>query len=436
MCDYKRKVLRACILTMLMAMPAAGVCSASYYPWTDENDIGGTYEIKGRKHAISFDESEKTVQAKDDVIISNEAAADMEPDGNTRAIILIKGGSDRSFTFDMNGKSLTAGDYGSFINLTDGNKNSIKIKDAWDITATTHKANLIYASGSGHDISLEAGNDILFGKKRSDSRAPLISIDGQGNTLSLSAARDIVMTNENPTNILRLQNGSKATVSAGRDLLFSQTQTDSSVTLGAEINTQLEVAAGNDIIFNNEGQRNIIYSNQSQVSVEAGHDIIYNHKHPGGFPVNYFASGTEASIRAGHDLIMDSVRSTNLFNVLDKSSVKVAADNDVFFHVENLSSITNVASSSNSSFSLKSRDFISNAQRTLRTYDDSQIDIHVNRDIKFITPGIDVGTSMIQAFRNGIANVMADRDMILAINVAAPNVQVASEGGGQSDSRP
>lgn len=127
---------------------------------------------------------------------------------------------------------------------------------------------------------------------------------------------------------------------------------------------------------------------------------------------------------------MDSVRSTNLFNVLDKSSVKVAADNDVFFHVENLSSITNVASSSNSSFSLKSRDFISNAQRTLRTYDDSQIDIHVNRDIKFITPGIDVGTSMIQAFRNGIANVMADRDMILAINVAAPNVQVASEGGG------
>ncbi len=430
MCDYKRKVLRACILTMLMAMPAAGVCSASYYPWTDENDIGGTYEIKGRKHAISFDESEKTVQAKDDVIISNEAAADMEPDGNTRAIILIKGGSDRSFTFDMNGKSLTAGDYGSFINLTDGNKNSIKIKDAWDITATTHKANLIYASGSGHDISLEAGNDILFGKKRSDSRAPLISIDGQGNTLSLSAARDIVMTNENPTNILRLQNGSKATVSAGRDLLFSQTQTDSSVTLGAEINTQLEVAAGNDIIFNNEGQRNIIYSNQSQVSVEAGHDIIYNHKHPGGFPVNYFASGTEASIRAGHDLIMDSVRSTNLFNVLDKSSVKVAADNDVFFHVENLSSITNVASSSNSSFSLKSRDFISNAQRTLRTYDDSQIDIHVNRDIKFITPGIDVGTSMIQAFRNGIANVMADRDMILAINVAAPNVQVASEGGG------
>ncbi|WP_419520162.1 autotransporter outer membrane beta-barrel domain-containing protein [Megasphaera massiliensis] len=238
------------------------------------------------------------------------------------------------------------------------------------------------------------------------------------------------MTNENPTNILRLQNGSKATVSAGRDLLFSQTQTDSSVTLGAEINTQLEVAAGNDIIFNNEGQRNIIYSNQSQVSVEAGHDIIYNHKHPGGFPVNYFASGTEASIRAGHDLIMDSVRSTNLFNVLDKSSVKVAADNDVFFHVENLSSITNVASSSNSSFSLKSRDFISNAQRTLRTYDDSQIDIHVNRDIKFITPGIDVGTSMIQAFRNGIANVMADRDMILAINVAAPNVQVASEGGG------
>ena len=64
MSKERQNILRACILTVLMAMPVAGICSASYYPWTDENDIGGTYEIKGREHAIYFDESEKAVQAK------------------------------------------------------------------------------------------------------------------------------------------------------------------------------------------------------------------------------------------------------------------------------------------------------------------------------------------------------------------------------------
>ena len=54
MSKERQNILRACILTVLMAMPVAGICSASYYPWTDENDIGGTYEIKGMNCKIKL----------------------------------------------------------------------------------------------------------------------------------------------------------------------------------------------------------------------------------------------------------------------------------------------------------------------------------------------------------------------------------------------
>ena len=165
MSKERQNILRACILTVLMAMPVAGICSASYYPWTDENDIGGTYEIKGREHAIYFDESEKAVQAKNDVTITNGPEADLENNNDTMSIISTNRADGNSFTFDMNGKNLTAGDYGSFINLTGGSNNKAEIVNAWNITGTTHKANLIYAVGSGHKISLDARNDIQLNKR-------------------------------------------------------------------------------------------------------------------------------------------------------------------------------------------------------------------------------------------------------------------------------
>ena len=428
MCDYKRKVLWACILTMLMAMPAAGVCSASYYPWTDENDIGGTYEIKGRKHAISFDESEKTVQAKGDVIIKNGEEADLDNNDDTMSIISTVGEDGNSFTFDMNGKNITAGDYGSFINLTGGSNNKAEVVNAWNITVTTHKANLIYAVGSGHNISLDARNDIQLNKKRSDSPATLISMVGD-NLLHLSAGRDVTLTNENTTNILNLTDGGKAKVRAGRNLLFNQAKIESSPILTVSNDSSLEMISGNDIVFDNEGNGNIIYGKQSQINIEAGRDIVYNHKHKNGSPVNSFASGMKTRIEAGRNIVINSVRSTNLFKVVGNSSVEVAADNDVLFHITNLSSPPAIGITNNSSFSLKSRDFFSNAQSTLWAGNKSTIDIDSSHDIKFITSGVNtVKGSMISSDSLGRNEVTADHDMILSIGVTARNAQAKSGG--------
>ena len=427
MSKERQKIFRACILTVLMAMPVAGICSASYYPWTDENDIGGTYEIKGREHAIYFDESEKAVQAKNDVTITNGPEADLENNNDTMSIISTNRADGNSFTFDMNGKNLTAGDYGSFINLTGGSNNKAEIVNAWNITGTTHKANLIYAVGSGHKISLDARNDIQLNKKRSDSPATLISIVGD-NLFHLSAGRDVTMTNENPTNILNLKDGGKAKVQAGRDLLFNQANVGGYPIIAMSNDSSLEMISGNDIVFDNEGNGNIIYGKQSQLNIEAGRDIVYNHKHKKGSPVNSFASEMKARINAGHNIVINSIRSANLFKIVGNSSVEVVADNDVLFHITNLSSPPAIGVTNNSSFSLKGRDFFSNAQRTLWAGDKSTINIDVSHDIQFITPGIDVGTSMILANINGTVDVTADRDIILDASVAAPNVRADTKG--------
>lgn len=41
----RRKILRACILSMMMAMPVAGVCAAEEYPLSGDK-IGGEYKIE------------------------------------------------------------------------------------------------------------------------------------------------------------------------------------------------------------------------------------------------------------------------------------------------------------------------------------------------------------------------------------------------------
>ena len=371
MCDYKRKVLRACILTMLMAMPAAGVCSASSYPWNNEDNIGGTYEIKGRNNAIYFDENEKNIQAKDDVIITNTAEADMNTKGDTRSIITTNE-SNKSFTFDMNGHSLSTGNYGSFINVTHGNYNTITIENAQNISNNNTGANALYTSPDtkGNEISLSAMGDIYFHKYENKLQYPII-YGGGDNVLSLSAA---------------------------------------------------------NIIFDNEVNTNIIVGRGAEINLKASHDIIYNHKHPNGTIVNSFRDGTHAHISADHDIIINSVRLTNLFSVMYNSFADIVAGNNIAFNITNLTDVPGVIVGYGSSFYLKSQNFLSNAQRTLRSRDDSQLTIQADNDIIFDTPGSYDGLSMIAASTNSWTDVFAGRDMVLNIGVAAPNVYVDTKG--------
>ena len=82
----------------------------------------------------------------------------------------------------------------------------------------------------------------------------------------------------------------------------------------------------------------------------------------------------------------------------------------------------------NSNLSLQSRNFFSNAQRTLRTRDDSQLTVRADHDLIFDTPGAIDELSMIAVNARSTADVSAGHDLILNIGVVAPNVHVDTGG--------
>ena len=394
----RRKVLRACILTMLMAMPVAGVWAAEEYPLSGDK-IGGKYHIEGRNNAIFFRQS-RDVEAVDDVIISNTEAADGDTTNDTtRSIIGATDGSNKVFSLDMKGHSLISGGYGSFVNLTEGSHNKIIVKNAKNIVSTSHLSNDIHATGTGHVISLEAAGDIQLNREDTiEDKYPIIYWGGE-NDLSLSAGNNIVMNNK-----------------------------DDVVMVYVEKQGRAHLVADNDIIFNSDGRSNEVNGHQAVIHIEAGHDIIHYQNHENSNPVYYLGDETEAHVKAGHDLIIDSVYSTNLFNVKDGSSADVVADNDIVFKVKTLALTPSAYSMYNSNLSLQSRNFFSNAQRTLRTRNDSTLTVHADNDIVFNTPGAIDELSMIAVNANSIADVSAGHDLILNIGVVAPNVHVDTGG--------
>ena len=126
--------------------------------------------------------------------------------------------------------------------------------------------------------------------------------------------------------------------------------------------------------------------------------------------------------------MIDSLYSTNLFNVQNGSSADVVAGNDIVFKVKTLALTPSAYSMYNSSLSLQSRNFFSNAQRTLRTRDDSQLTVRADNDIIFDTPGAFDELSMIAVNARSTADVSAGHDLVLKVGVAAPNVHVDTKG--------
>ncbi|MED9920803.1 MAG: hypothetical protein U0J30_06610, partial [Megasphaera sp.] len=347
--------------------------------------IGGEYKIEGRNYAIFFRES-RDIEAVDDVTITNTVEADGDANDTTMSIVGTTDGEGKSFTLDMKGHSLTSGDYGSFLNLTNGKNNKIIIKNAKDIVSTSHRSNDIHATGTGHVISLEAAGDIQFNREDTiENKYPIIYWGGD-NELSLSAGNNIVMNNKDDVVMVYVEKEGKASL-----------------------------VAGNDIIFNNDGKSNEVNVHQGVINIEAGHDIINNHNRQESLPVYYFGDEAEAHVKAGHDLMIDSLYSTNLFNVQNGSSADVVAGNDIVFKVKTLALTPSAYSMYNSSLSLQSRNFFSNAQRTLRTRDDSQLTVRADNDIIFDTPGAFDELSMIAVNARSTADVSAGHDLVLKV---------------------
>ena len=331
----KRNVLRACILTMLLAMPIVSTASG-VYPWSNDNNIAGEYPINGRNIWVYFDEPDKQARSEGDVTIKNTEKADYIPKQGTMAIIGAPGVVNASLTIDMGGHDLTAGDYGSFVNLSGrGSKNKVVITNAGNIVNNSHRAPAIYAEGEGQKISLDAKENIEFMNNKTHNDTSLVYVRNTDSAFSLSAGQDIVIDNKSPGTIIELRETGTVTIDAKNDVVFNQ-ELDTLNLLYSNDHTQLNLSsADKNIRFNNKENGIVVYgTNKAEVNLVAGNDITYNNQRENARPVYVLESESKASIEARNDIILKDAQSVKMFDLKGTSSVNAVADNDIFVNTK------------------------------------------------------------------------------------------------------
>ena len=76
--------------------------------WTEGEEISGEYTLPPWRYGVTVDKNEEIVKATGDVKINNNDTSNSWP------IIGASGQEHKSFTLDMDGHTLTAGEYGFF----------------------------------------------------------------------------------------------------------------------------------------------------------------------------------------------------------------------------------------------------------------------------------------------------------------------------------
>ena len=340
----KRNVLRACILTMLLAMPVAGSYASSTL-WADGARISGTYTVVGKNNGVTVDKSNEEVRAAGNVTIVNTVAAEAQGD-KTMGIIAGVDQVNKSFVLDMGEHTLSAGEYGAFIDLTRGNNNKVTITNAENIVSNVNKSHVIYSSGTGQNISLTAIKNIEFNSKRSSGSSYPIYVTDKDSTISLSAGKDVVITNANPATIMEVWDGGTVTVHANHDAVFNQNyNTNRDVQFGYTYNparilhavrASLNISADNDILFNNKGKSRVVWGEDGKVNLSSKRDIIYNNQREDSNSAHLLDYGSEADIDAERDIIMknvsvmEDVPSVKMLEVNRNSIANIKAKNDIY----------------------------------------------------------------------------------------------------------
>ena len=402
----KRNVLRACILTMLLAMPVAGSYASSTL-WTEGEEISDEYTLPPWRYGVTVDKNDEKVKATGDVIINNNDSSDSWP------IIGASGQGNKSFTLDMDGHSLTTGDRGFFINFSGGNDNKVTITNADNIVSNFHKVSSIFSWGKGHTISLDAKNNIKLNKIENDYSTSPIFVGDVDSFLSLSAGQDVVVTNGSVSRTIELNKSGKAEIHAGHDVILNQSygmdsQYGTMEMIHAKNQSQLSISADNDIRFNNKDVNRVVFgTNKGEVNFKAVNDIIYNNQKEKANPVHVLESGSKATIEAGHDIILKDVPSVNMFDLKGGSSATVGAGHDI-------------------SVSTKSGQVVS----LIDTDASSAANITAGRDMT-----LDIGVAAPVVHAKGTVNLKAGNDMTLSTagangaNLSIANLYAEGETG-------
>ena len=316
----RRELLRALVLAALLSTPYMGAGAEDIpeepYP-IKGNTISREHNLQGKESLFDFnsddvDVVDQKVTATDDVSVVSKWK---ENGTNTKYIFYADiFHSISTLDLDMKDHSLSV-DSDPAIFYVQGWDTQLNIHDADTIEATSHYGNIVYNSGNGNALSLQAANDIRLTQAEQKDSGASITV-GSGSKLTLDAGHDIVLQNYGIYNTVGVGNGAEAQMKAGHDITLDK---GSGIHMWSEGSLQMD--AGNDITFNEAG---IDMWSESTLDMDAVKDITFDKAQAA------VQNGATVQIDAGHDIVFHKTNAES-----DSSSLYVDADAVATLHAKN-----------------------------------------------------------------------------------------------------
>ena len=384
----RRELLRALVLAALLSTPYMGAGAVDIDEPITGDTISGEYNLHGRTSLFDFEPENE----EDDIVVQNVKATDnvsviskwKENGTNTKYIFYADiFHSIDTLDLDMNGHSLSV-DSDPVIFDVQGWDTQLNIHDAYNIEATAHYGNIVYNSGNGNSISLQAKNDIRLTQEAQTDSGASITV-GSGSALNLDAGHDIVLQNYGIYNTVGI--GSKADVKmkAGNDITLNK---GSGIHMWSE--STLKMEAGNDITFDEAGidmwsestldmdavkditfdKAQVAVQNGATIQVDAGNDIVFNKTNDeSDSPSLYVDDNGEATLKAKNDIRFNRVQDGTFISLGSGGTAEVKAEEgNILFHEDQASNSPAIQMTNGKNLKIEGQTIKGDMQRMAAVY--------------------------------------------------------------------
>ena len=458
----RRELLRALVLAALLSTPYMGVGAEDIpeepYP-IKGNTISGEHNLQGKEslfdfNSDDFDVVDQNVTATDDVSVVSKWK---ENGTNTKYIFYADlFHSIDTLDLDMKGHSLSI-DSDPAIFYVQGWDTQLNIHDADTIEATSHYGNIVYNSGNGNAISLQAQNDIRLTQADQKDSGASITV-GSGSELTLDAGHDIVLQNYGIYNTVGVGNGAEARMKAGHDITLDK---GSGIHMWSEGSLQMD--AGNDITFNEAGidmwsestldmdavkditfdKAQAAVQNGAKVQIDAGHDIVFHKTNAESDSSSlYVDNDGEATLHAKNDILFNRDQDGTFIelNYSDQwgkrgpAAATITADGNIIFHEDQASNSSAIYMNSGPTLQIGAQAIKGNTHRLAETTWYANLSLKA-KDIEWIakepeeeSTGLEDDTNMVYSASGSKINFDADNAVTLSTEIT-PTLIFADYGG-------
>ena len=458
----RRELLRALVLAALLSTPYMGVGAEDIpedpYP-IKGNTISGEHNLQGEESLFDFNSDDVDVVDQNVTATDNVSVVSKWKENGTNTKYIFYADLFHSIStldLDMKDHSLSV-DSDPAIFYVQGWDTQLNIHDAVNIEATAHYGNIVYNSGNGNSISLQAQNDIRLTQAEQKDSGASITVSG-GSELTLDAGHDIVLKNYGIYNTIGIGRKADVKMKAGNDITLNK---GSGIHMWSEGSLQMD--SGNDITFNEAGidmwsestldmdavkditfdKAQAAVQNGATIQVDAGHDIVFHKTNAESDSSSlYVDNGGEATLHAKNDILFNRDQDGTFIelNYSDQwgkrgpAAATITADGNIIFHEDQASNSSAIYMNSGPTLQIEAQAIKGNTQRLAETtwYADLSL---IADDIEWIaqepdgeSTGLEDDTNMVFSASGSKINFDADNAVTLSTEIT-PTLIVADYGG-------